>query len=157
MSIKLFSEFVEKRGLDITLVKSNQTTTTAKQAAAAHKVPVSNIVKSLLVREANGEFVLYLCPGDRRLELPKGARMAKAAKVKEVTGHSIGGVPPFGHKQSLKTIIVDGFDSSAPLWAAGGAADTNFKTSLAELTTTIKKSTLRVRNSFLLTTWAQRQ
>ena len=139
MSVALFLTFVEKHKLDITPVKSKQATTTAKEAAEAHGVSVSNIVKSLLVRESNREFVLYLCPGDKRLELSEGARMAKADEVKKVTGHSIGGVPPFGHKTSLKTVIVDGFDGAAPLWAAAGAADTNFKTSLPELVTVFKK------------------
>ncbi len=134
MSVSLFLDFVKKHRLDITPVKAERATTTAKEAAEAHEVPVSNIVKSLLVREADGEFVLYLCPGDRRLELSEGAQMATADEVKEITGHSIGGVPPFGHKRQLQTVIVDGFDPNAPLWAAAGAADTNFKTTLEELT-----------------------
>jgi len=71
--------------------------------------------------------------GDRRLKLPEGARMANASEVKEVTGHSIGGVPPFGHQQPLRTVIVDGFDPTTPLWAAAGAADTNFQTTLGDL------------------------
>lgn len=133
MSVSLFLKFVEEHNLGVTPVKSEQTTTTAKEAAEAHGVPVSNIVKSLLVREANGEFVLYLCPGDRQLKFKEGARMANADEVKEVTGHSIGGVPPLGHKRPLKTVIVDGFDSNTPLWAAAGASDTNFKTTLSEL------------------------
>ena len=58
MSVDLFLEFVREHKLDIVPVKSEQATTTAKQAAEAHGVPVSNIVKSLLVREADGEFVL---------------------------------------------------------------------------------------------------
>ncbi len=133
MSVALFLEFVKKHKLNITPVKSERATTTAKEAAEAHGVPVSNIVKSLLVREADGNFVIYLCPGDRRLDLKKGARMANAGEVKEITGHSIGGVPPFGHKRKLKTVIVDGFDPEVPLWAAAGAADTNFETNFLEL------------------------
>jgi len=134
----LFLEFVKKHKLNITPVKSKHATTTAKEAAKAHGVPVSNIVKSLVVKEANGSFTVYLCPGDKRLKLPQGARMATASEVKEVTGHSIGGVPPFGHKTSLKTVIVDGFDPAAPLWAAAGAADTNFKTTLKDLEKIVK-------------------
>ena len=133
MSVALFLEFVKKHKLDIKPIKSNKPTTTAREAAEAHGVLVSNIVKSLLVKESDGIFVIYLCPGDRRLELKEGTRMANANEVKEATGHSIGGVPPFGHKKPLKTIIVDGFDSTTPLWAAAGAADTNFKTTLKEL------------------------
>lgn len=141
MSVELFQKFVGKWGIDIAPVKSERATTTAKEAAEAHGVPVSNIVKSLVVREANGDFTVYLCPGDKRLELSEGARMATADEVKEITGHSIGGVPPFGHKKQLKTVIVDGFDPTAPLWAAAGAADTNFRTTLAGLKNIVKKYT----------------
>ncbi len=140
MSVSLFLEFVKKHRLEIAPVKSERATTTAKEAAEAHGVPVSNIVKSLLVHEADGDFVIYLCPGDRRLELKDGARMATADEVKEITGHSIGGVPPFGHKRPLKTKIADGFNPTTPLWAAAGAADTNFKTTLEELQNIIDKN-----------------
>ncbi len=133
MSVLLFLDFVKKHNLDIAPVKSDQPTATAREAAKAHNVPTCNIVKSLLVREPDGEFTIYLCPGDRRLELKEGTRMAIADEVKEITGHSIGGVPPFGHKTPLKTIIVDGFNAEEPLWAAGGAANTNFKTTLKDL------------------------
>ncbi|MBM4401954.1 MAG: YbaK/EbsC family protein [Candidatus Cloacimonetes bacterium] len=133
MSVTLFLEFIKKHKLDITSVKSEQSTTTAQEAAKVHNVPVSNIVKSLVVKQ-DGEFVLYLCPGDKKLNLEKiGGRMATADEVKEVTGHSIGGVPPFGHKKPLKTVIVDGFDPTEPLWAAAGAQDTNSQTTLFEL------------------------
>lgn len=138
MSVALFLKLVKKHNLKIAPVKSERATTTAKEAAAAHGVPVSNIVKSLLVREADGSFMIYLCPGDRRLDLKEGARMATADEVKEVTGHSIGGVSPFGHQRPLKTKIIDGFDPTAPLWAAAGAADTNFETTLEELQNIVK-------------------
>ena len=133
MSVPLFLEFIKKHKLNITPVKSERFTATAQEAAAVRSVPVSNIVKSLVVKK-DGEFVVYLCPGDKKLNLQKiGGRMATASEVKEATGHSIGGVPPFGHQQPLKTVIVDGFNPNEPLWAAAGAQDTNFKTTLSEL------------------------
>ncbi len=133
MSVSLFLEFIKKHKLNITPVKSEQATTTAQEAAAVHGVPVSNIVKSLVVKKDN-EFIVYLCPGDKRLNLEEiGGRMATPDEVKEITGHSIGGVPPFGYKKPLKTVIVDGFNPNQPLWAAAGAQDTNFKTTLSEL------------------------
>ena len=133
MGVSLFLEFVKKNRLPIVPIKADKETTTAAEAAKVHGVPVANIVKSLVVREADGSFAVYLCPGDRRLKLPEGTRMANASEVKEVTGHSIGGVPPFGHQQPLRTVIVDGFDPTTPLWAAAGAADTNFQTTLGDL------------------------
>lgn len=133
MSVSLFLEFIKKHKLVITPVKSDKLTSTAQEAAEVHGVPVSNIVKSLVVKK-DDEFVVYLCPGDKKLDLKNiGGQMAVADEVKEITGHSIGGVPPFGHQQPLKTVIVDGFNPNEPLWAAAGAQDTNFKITLSEL------------------------
>jgi len=149
MSIELFEEFLVKYNLDIKPIKAKEPTLTAKEAADVHGVPVSNIVKSLLVK-ADSEFFLCLCPGDKRLDFQylreklgkKELRMANADEVKEVTGHSIGGVPPFGHKRSLKTIIIDGFNANEPLWAAAGASDVNFQTTLFSLKRILKLASL---------------
>ncbi len=146
MSFPLFSNFLKKHNLNIEIVKSEEGTRTAKEAAEVHGVPVSNIVKSLVVK-ANGSFIIVLCPGDKRLDFEEfktilgkeSVRMANAKEVKEATGHSIGGVSPFGHSEPLKTIIIPGFDSGQPLWAAAGAADVNFKTSLSELENIVNK------------------
>jgi len=152
MPVFLFEKFVKENSLDIEVVESSESTKTAVEAARVHGVPVSNIVKSLVVR-ADDEFVVCLCPGDKRLDLEdlkaklgkNSVLMAVADEVKEATGHSIGGIPPFGHKQPLKTIIIDGFNPAQPLWAAAGAADANFKTTLAELQEIVDKTNLMVR------------
>ena len=117
MPVYLFEKFVKEQGLDIEVVGSSESTRTAEEAARVHGVPVSNIVKSLVVK-AGDEYVVCLCPGDKRLDLEglrvrlgkESVRMAMADEVKKVTGHSIGGVPPFGHSQPLRTIIIDGFN-----------------------------------------------
>ena len=145
MSVELFKKFLKENNLDIRLVESETSTKTAQEAANVHRVPVSNIVKSLVVK-ADKEFFIVLCPGDKRLDLEKlkrilnkkEVRMANADETKEITGHSIGGVPPFGHKKSLKTIILKGFNPDEPLWAAAGRVNTNFKTSVSELREILK-------------------
>lgn len=145
MSVPLFLDFVKKHQLSISPVKALEATTTAEEAARVHEVPVSNIVKSLVVK-ADDEFVVCLCPGDRKLDFKelsrrlgkKDVRMAGADEVKAATGHSIGGVPPFGHLRANKTIVIDGFNPAAPLWAAAGASDTNFQTTLSELERIVK-------------------
>jgi len=149
MPVELFEKFIKENNLDIKTIKSEQATTTAQQAADAHNVPVSNIVKSLVVK-ADNEFFIVLCPGNKRLDFQelknmlgkKDVRMANADEVKQITGHSVGGVPPFGHKKPLKTIILHGFNSNEPLWAAAGRADTNFKTSLFQLKNILKQNNL---------------
>jgi len=131
--MNLFEQYIKDNNLDIELIQTDESTRTAQDAANTHHVPVSNIVKSLLTK-VNDKFVLYLVPGDKRLNLDEiGGRMATADEVKEITGYSIGGVPPFGHKVKLETHIIDGFDRDKILLAAGGKPNIIFKISLKEL------------------------
>ncbi len=131
--MNLFEEYIKTNNLDIELLETEESTRTAQDAANTHNVPVSNIVKSLLTKVGDN-FVLYLVPGDRRLDLESiGGRMANADEVKEVTGYSIGGVPPFGHLTKLETHIMEGFDSSKILLGAGGKPNIVFKITLEKL------------------------
>ena len=129
-----FEQYLKQNKIsDISIITSEEDTNTAEQAANTHNVPVSNIVKSLVVKTDN-EFVLYLVPGDKRLDMERvGGRMANAEEVKEITGYSIGGVPPFGHTTKLKTYIVDGFNKDEIVVAAGGKPNTVFKIALKRL------------------------
>lgn len=140
MAISQFKAFIQENNLDIEVLETKDATRTASEAAQAHGVPVSNIVKSLLVKVGD-EYVLFLTPGDRRLDLDKISKdfsiesvtMASPDEVKEITGYSIGGVPPFGHNTKLKTVVVEGFDPSSTLVAAAGSGNSVFKISLEEL------------------------
>ena len=132
MAILQFREYIDKENINIEVIETTSPTRTAQEAADVHGVPVSNIVKSLLVKTPNG-FELHLTPGDRRLEMDKNSRMANADEVKSITGYSIGGVPPFGHNQKIKTFIEDGFDGTIELVAAGGSMHSVFKISLEDL------------------------
>jgi len=131
--MNLFEKYIKENNVEIELIETDRTTRTAKDAAHTHGVPVSNIVKSLVIKIGDG-YEIYLVPGDKKLDLEgiKG-RMATAEEVKEVTGYSIGGVPPFGHKVRLETHLVEGFDKNKELLAAGGKPNIIFKTSFKEL------------------------
>lgn len=131
--MNLFEEYILKNNLDIQLIETEEPTRTALEAATTHKVPISNIVKSLLVKKDN-TFELYLVPGDMRLDLEEiGGVMANAEEVKEIAEYTIGGVPPFGHKQKLVTHIVEGFNINEVLVAAGGKPNIVFRISLEKL------------------------
>ncbi len=140
MSKNIFAEFLKQEGIaEIELMETQSETHTAEQAASTHNVPVENIVKSLLV-EKDGEFVLFLVPGDRKLDLEKiNGRMANAIEVKEVTGYSIGGVPPFGHIKKLKVFVEEGFDRENCLLAAGGKPNVVFKIKYEKLLSILRK------------------
>lgn len=109
-----------------------ESTHTAEEAAAAVGCDVGAIVKSLVFL-ADDEPLLVLVSGPNRVDTVKlgkelGVDITKsdAKRVKEATGYSIGGVPPFGHTTTLRTVVDSDLLSYDELWAAAGSATAVF-------------------------------
>ncbi len=138
-----FRERLATRGIEIEPREMDDSTHTAQQAADALGCGVEAIVKSLLF-EADGEPVLVLASGPNRVDVSLVAQllgatvtMADAKRVKIVTGSSIGGVPPLGHPDALRTIMDETLLTLPVVWAAAASATTVFAIEphrLAELT-----------------------
>ncbi len=102
-------------------------TRTAQDAARAVGTSVAQIVKSL-VFEADGRPVLVLASGANRVDLQKLAGLTGAARVekataetiREITGFSIGGVPPVGHLRSLPVYVDKALLAHPVVYAAAG-------------------------------------
>lgn len=124
---------LEAAGLNVDIVRLQESTRTAQLAADAIGAALGSIVKSLLFL-ADGAPVLVLVAGDCRADPAKlkrhlGARrvmIADAERVKEETGFSIGGVPPVGHKQPLQTWIDNSLSRFKTVYAAAGHPCTVF-------------------------------
>ena len=119
-------------GLELDIREMSETTHTAQEAADALGCPVAAIVKSL-VFAVNDEPILVLVSGPNRVNVdavstrlghPVGK--ADANQVKDVTGYSIGGVPPFGHLNSVRTYMDEDLLLLDQLWAAAGSANAVF-------------------------------
>lgn len=127
-------------GLDIDVHEFPEGTKTAADAAAAIGCDVSAIVKSL-VFSVDGEVVVALVPGDRRLDTAKLADLAGGERVerapidvvREATGFVAGGTPPIGHVRRLRVFADDGLRRNDPVWAAAGTPTTVFPISPDEL------------------------
>ncbi|MGQ4807807.1 hypothetical protein NKDENANG_01167 [Candidatus Entotheonellaceae bacterium PAL068K] len=125
--------FFAEHGIDIEIRTFATGVHTAQQAADAVETSVSHIVKSL-VFEADGEPILVLCSGDRRVDTARLAplcaatevRKASAAVTKRVTGYSIGGVPPVAHATPLPVFIDEALLTYDTVFAAAGTAQTLF-------------------------------
>ena len=111
-----------QRGLEIEVRTLSDSARTAALAAAALNVEVGQIVKSLVfVRDEADAPVLVLCAGDRRVDAARlGLSPAPADRVRQVTGFSIGGVPPLGHDEELVTLIDESLRRFGVVWAAAG-------------------------------------
>ena len=74
------------------------------EAAAAQGVELRDLVKTLVVRRADDDYLFVLVPGDRQISWPKlrallgvnRLSMPDAATAKEVTGYERGTITPFG-------------------------------------------------------------
>lgn len=124
---------LHEHGLDVKAVRLPASTRTAPEAAAAVGCDVGAIAKSLLFL-ADGEPVLVICAGDRRVDTRRVAAlmgasqvaMAPAEDVRRITGYSIGGVPPLGHATPLRKIMDTALLRWPVIYAAGGAHDALF-------------------------------
>jgi prolyl-tRNA editing enzyme YbaK/EbsC (Cys-tRNA(Pro) deacylase) len=120
-------------GLDTLVVRVPGSAKTAQLAAASVNCEVGAIVKSLLF-VVDGQPVLVLCAGDRRVDAAKlaalrgaaSAAMAPAAVVREATGYAIGGVPPLGHATALPIYMDQALLRCPLVYAAAGAPDALF-------------------------------
>jgi Cys-tRNA(Pro)/Cys-tRNA(Cys) deacylase len=74
------------------------------EAAAAQGIPAGDLVKTLVVRRGEGDFLFVLVPGDRVISWPKlrallgvnRLAMPDAATAKSATGYERGTITPFG-------------------------------------------------------------
>jgi prolyl-tRNA editing enzyme YbaK/EbsC (Cys-tRNA(Pro) deacylase) len=116
-------------GLDIRVEAFPDGTRTAEDAARAVGCDVAQIVKSLAFA-AGDEVVLALVSGPNRLDEAKLAaaagvahdavRRASAEEVRAATSYAVGGVPPFGHPEPLRTWIDLDLLGHEVVWAAAG-------------------------------------
>jgi prolyl-tRNA editing enzyme YbaK/EbsC (Cys-tRNA(Pro) deacylase) len=131
---------LESIDADLEIQMFPEGTKTAEDAAKAIGCPVSAIVKSL-VFVVDDEPTVALVPGDLRLDTAllaeaaggQSARRASLDEVREATGFSAGGTPPFGHATELRVFADPALRRNDPVWAAAGTPMTIFPISLSDL------------------------
>lgn len=125
---QMFQERAHELGLDIEVRELSESTRTAQEAADAVGVQVGQIVKSLVFVDGEGP-LLCLCAGDRRVDTTKlGAdvRQASGREVRDAAGFAIGGVPPLGHDEPIRTVIDASLRRFDTVWCAGGTPNAVF-------------------------------
>jgi prolyl-tRNA editing enzyme YbaK/EbsC (Cys-tRNA(Pro) deacylase) len=138
-----FAARLAERGIVIHSREMDDSTHTAVEAANALGCGVEAIVKSLLFLVGD-EPVLVLASGPNRVDpalvgpiVGAAVVIADAKTVKKVTGSSIGGVPPLGHPEPIRTVMDETLLALPEVWAAAASAHSVFgiePARLAELT-----------------------
>ena len=140
-SAQKVQEALKVHGVTCRVVEMKQTTRTAQDAADAVGCQVGQIAKSLVFTgKKSKQPVLVIASGPNRVNektirqhISEPLSMAKAEFVREHTGFAIGGVPPVGHLNSLKTFIDEDLLQFEEIWAAAGTPHAVFKLTPDEL------------------------
>jgi prolyl-tRNA editing enzyme YbaK/EbsC (Cys-tRNA(Pro) deacylase) len=121
-----------RRGVRLKIHELADTTHTAADAAHALGVEQAQIVKSLVFvapRPDGGlEPVICLAAGTNRVDVALlaavtgevGIRRATAREARELTGFSIGGIPPLGHPRPVRVVMDPDLGRYPEVWAAAG-------------------------------------
>jgi prolyl-tRNA editing enzyme YbaK/EbsC (Cys-tRNA(Pro) deacylase) len=121
-----------RKGVTLDVHLFTESTHTAEEAAATVGAELGQIVKSLVFvtpTDAGGlEPILCLVSGPNRVDLARLAavtgagdiRRATADEAKELTGFSIGGIPPIGHGRPIRVVMDPDLGRFQVVWAAAG-------------------------------------
>lgn len=109
------------------------------EAAAARGIEPRQLVKSLVVRRTDDDFLFVLVPGDRTISWPKLRQllgvsrlsMPDAAIALEATGYERGTITPFGSLRRWPVIVDERVSGTISL--GGGAHGVALKLEAADL------------------------
>ena len=102
---------LEASGIEHTITRHGRVGS-LREAAAARGVEPADIVKTLVVRRGDGDYLFVLVPGDREISWPKlrahlgvnRVSMPDAQTAKDVTGYERGTITPFGSSSAWPVI-----------------------------------------------------
>jgi Cys-tRNA(Pro)/Cys-tRNA(Cys) deacylase len=113
----------------------------AEESAELQGIPLGALLRSLVVRRGDDDYVFVLVPGGRRFDWPKlrahlGVRrlsLPDAAEALAVTGYERGAITPFGAKRAWPVIIDASALEHGVVAIGGGAHGVNLHLSPDEL------------------------
>lgn len=121
-------KFLLEKGFTFEVKELPGSTRTAQEAADSIGCTVAQIAKSLVFRDKETNTpILVIASGSNRVDTAKiegitGLKLGKAdgSYVKERVGYAIGGIPPAGHNEPLKTLLDTDLKKYEVIWAAAG-------------------------------------
>ncbi len=134
--------FIDEQRIQADILPMDEHTPTVPDAARALGVETDQIIKSLVFR-INDEPVLVINNGlarvDRRklaarLEVGrKRVKFATPGQALDITGYVVGSMPPFGHRQKLRTFLDPAASRLDEVYGGGGDIDAMMRLTPSEL------------------------
>jgi prolyl-tRNA editing enzyme YbaK/EbsC (Cys-tRNA(Pro) deacylase) len=134
-SAQRVQDALKEFGLACAVLELPASTRTAQEAAQAVGCQIGQIVKSLVFKGRNTQTpILIVASGSNRVNEQRIAEIlcepvekADADFIRVRTGFAIGGIPPVGHLEPLKTFIDEDLLSYKEIWAAAGTPHAVFR------------------------------
>ena len=109
----LGEQHLRSRGIPFTSFEYDYRKKGAEAAARSLGLPPSAMLKTLVVRLADGRTVLLLEPGDKEVSMRnlaralgvKAAELATEREAERLTGYRVGGIGPFGTRTELPVFV----------------------------------------------------
>jgi len=134
--------FIDAHQIEATILPLAEHTPTVPDAARALGVATEQIIKSL-VFIINGDPLLVINNGTALVDTKpiatqlgvgrKRVKFATPEQALEISGYVVGSMPPFGHKQRLRTFIDPAVMELAVIYGGGGVVDAMLRLTSAEL------------------------
>ena len=122
--------YLKQAGVWHRFIKKKETIHTADAAEAAG-LDLHRVTKNLVSKTDEGEPVLLIIPGDKRVRLKSAAKALGARRVslvsfeeaEEISGYPPGGTPSVGHKTKMRTVIDKSLLEYETIYCGGGSRD----------------------------------
>jgi prolyl-tRNA editing enzyme YbaK/EbsC (Cys-tRNA(Pro) deacylase) len=147
---QILSGFILENEIQAEILHLEHETKTVTDAAAVLGVQPEQIIKSVLFL-ADGEPVIVISGGTARIAWKRLAdylnisrrrlKTGKEEQVLELTGYVVGSVPPFGHRQQLRTIVDTAVYSQSIVYGGGGDINALLKIDIEELRRVVGEET----------------
>jgi len=122
--------YLEQMGIWHRFIKKKETIHTADAAKAAG-LELHRVTKNLVSKTDEGEPVLLIIPGDRRVRLKSAAKALGARRVslvsfeeaERISGYPPGGTPSIGHKIKMRTVMDRSLLQYETIYCGGGSRE----------------------------------
>ena len=134
--------FIDTHRLAAVILPMDAHTATVEDAAIALGVDADRVIKSLVFM-AGDQPILVINNGLARVDRKKLAaylgmnrkrvKFARAEEALEVSGYVVGSMPPFGHRENLRTLVDAATAGIDTVYGGGGSVDAMMRLSSSEL------------------------
>ncbi|HYZ10488.1 MAG TPA: YbaK/EbsC family protein [Actinomycetota bacterium] len=126
--------------LPVTVVTTDPPTS-AEESAALQRIDVNQLLRTIVVRRAEADYVFVLVPGGRQIDWPKlraalGVKrlsLPDQAEARQATGYERGAITPFGSTHAWPVVADAAVEGKERVAIGGGARGVNLHVAPSDL------------------------